>query len=153
MLWNVKDTPQCYRERFGSPCCFWSHFPLKHHLLESRDPVVFLELKVCGTASYRKKLKNAWAMYNKRHVLGYVVVIGFGWSVHRIISLGVAEGLSVLTLERLESPRLREQSCMEWRESKRLFLGHVVENGECQDTCTDIFKAIISIFSVLSHTS
>lgn len=33
-------------------------FSLKHHLLESRDPVVFFELKVCGTASYRKKLEN-----------------------------------------------------------------------------------------------
>lgn len=78
-----------------------------------------------------------------------MVVISFGWSVHGIISLGVAEGLSVLTLECLEFPRLREQSSMECRESKPLFLGHTVQNGECQDTCTDIFKAIISIFSVL----
>lgn len=79
-----------------------------------------------------------------------MVVISFGWSAHGIISLGVAEGLSVLTLE---FPRLREQLSMQWRESTALFLGHMAEDGECQDTCTDILKAIISIFSVLSHTS
>lgn len=82
-----------------------------------------------------------------------MVVIGFGWSVHGIVSLGVAERLSVLTLECLEFPRLREQSSMEGRESKPLLLGHMAENGECQDTCTDIFKAKISIFSAVSHTS
>jgi len=41
---------------------------------------------------------------------------------------------------------------MEPGDSKSLCVGYMAENEDCQDTCTDIFKAI-SIFTVLSHTS